>query len=92
VFLHTAKGACGRVSHIGITEQVESFVLPPRHTADHFLNQTSETRQTHSRAICAVAVRSAAVDDGERLQEIAGKIAFIDSCVRVINYFYFPGG
>jgi len=65
--------------------ETESFVLPSLDTANHLLDPPAEARQACGRAVGAVAVRSAAVHDKERVGRVRGQIPLVDLSVRQID-------
>src|SRR5262249_15836280 len=61
--------------------QTESFILPTLHAADHLLNRPAEPCQIQRRPVCAVAMRTIAVNDKQNVLRIRGKISFADPAV-----------
>lgn len=51
--------------------EIEAFVLPAFDPTDHLLYLSSEPGQIHGRAIGTVAVRTAAIDDEQRIGRVA---------------------
>lgn len=71
--------------HGGLVGQQESFVFLPFDAADHLLDEASQTCEPNGGPVGAVAVRSGAVDNKQRIGWIVGQVAIVDPTVGQVD-------
>src|SRR6266849_549952 len=67
------------------SDEYQSLILPARDSANHLLHRPAESGQSERCAIGAVAVRTAAIHDEQRVRRVRGEMALVDLSVRKID-------